>query len=141
MRKVVMLLALVFPFVACADKPVEFSRLPAPAKAFVEKHFSDARVSFATVDKELFETTYDVTFADGRKIEFDGNGEWKDVDCGRTAVPAEIVPKAIADYVATYHPDNFVRDISRDKRHWDIELDNGVDLKFNSKLTVVEIDD
>lgn len=136
-----MLLAFVFPMVACADKPVEFATLPAPAKAFVAEHFADAKVSLATVDKELFGKSYEVTFADGRKVEFDGKGEWTDVDCGRAAVPTGIVPQAIADYVAEYHPDNFVCDINRDKRDWEVELDNGIDLKVNSQLTSFWIDD
>jgi hypothetical protein len=142
MKKTVMLLALVLPLVAmAADRPVEFNRLPAPARAFVEKYFADAEVLLATVDKDLLDTSYDVTFADGRKVEFDARGEWKEVDCGRGAVPAGVVPGAIVKYVEGKYPDKFVREVSRDKRHWEVTLDNGLELKFDTKFALVGVDD
>ncbi len=141
MKKLLVLLALTFPFVACADKPVELNRLPAPARTFIDKHFADAKVSLATVDKDLFETTYDVTFTDGRNVEFNGKGEWKDVDCKRSPLPEGIVPEAIARYIETNYPDNFACDINRDRRDWEVSLNNGLDLKFDTAFRLIEVDD
>jgi hypothetical protein len=141
MKKIVVLLALVMPLLAsAADRPVEFDQLPSHAKAFVAKYFADAKVSFATVDREPLETSYDVTFVDGRKVEFNAKGEWTEVDCRRSAVPAGIIPKAVAKYVAAHHPDNFVCEASRDRRDCEVTLDNGLELKFNHKFALVEID-
>lgn len=134
--------AMMFPVVACADnRPIEVSQLPTPAKDFLDLHFKDAKVAFATLDRELADTTYEVHFADGSSVDFDRKGNWKDVECKNGSVPAAIVPEAIGNYVSTNHSERTIRSISRDRRDWEVELNNGFDLKFDTKFRMIEIDD
>ncbi len=95
------------------------------------------------MDRDASETTYDVHFADGRSVEFDGKGNWKDVDCTPSgAVPAAIVPDQIAQYVAGNYPvEVYIYEISRDRHGWDVSLSNGRDLEFNKSYAIVDIDD
>lgn len=124
------------------DKPITFDQLPKAAQQFVKQHFS-AQVSLVTVDNDLIGKTYEVLLADGTRVEFDKKGVWKDVEVEHTSVvPNKIVPKAIANHVAKNFPGTTIKQIEkRDRGGYQIELSNGVELKFNSKLAFVGIDD
>ena len=65
----------------------------------------------------------------------------KDVECKYGEVPAAIVPQQIRDYVAKNYPDRKVTAIDRDRRDYEVELDNGLDLKFDLKFRLIDIDD
>ncbi len=133
--------AVMVPLTACADKIIDVSKLPRPAQNFIREHFSDAKISIVSVDPDPTEKTYEVLFTDGRSIEFDRRGEWKSVDCERTPVPAGIIPGPIRDHVAANHPDNFVDEISRDWRGYEVSLNNGPELDFNTEFVLVRYDD
>jgi hypothetical protein len=142
-KAIVLLLALAsLPFLACADdKPIDKSELPAQALKFIGTHFADSKISFASVDRDLFDKTYDVLFSDGVTLSFDKRGEWKDVDCKKARVPEAIIPDAIRQHVTDNHSANFVREIGRGKHGWEVSLDNGFELKFDPKFRLVEVDD
>jgi hypothetical protein len=89
----------------------------------------------------LFDRTYEVILADGGSVEFDGDGQWRDIDCKRGRVPQAVIPEAIRDHIAADHSANFVREINRDRRDWEISLDNGLELKFDRRFRLVEYDD
>ena len=83
---------------------------------------------------------YKVVFVNGAKVEFAKNGEWKDVECKYGEVPAAIVPQQIRDYVTKNYPKNKIVAIDRDRRDYEVELDNGLDLKFDLKFRLIDID-
>ena len=56
-------------------------------------------------------------------------------------MPEELVPPQILKFVAANHPGNRVSGIERDGRSYDIELDNGLLLKFNRKFRLIGMDD
>ncbi len=122
------------------DKPIAAERLPAPAQEFIKQHFNGIGISLATVDKEIFETTYEVFLASGSRIEFDGKGQWKDIDCQHGRVPEEAVPEGIRSYLAANYPERYVTGIDRDTRDYEIKLDNQLELTFNRKFQLIEID-
>lgn len=136
-----MAVAIMAPMVAGADQIIDVSHLPKSAQTFIRTHFSDAKISIVSVDPELTDKTYEVLFTDGRSVEFDRKGEWKEVDCKRFEVPAGIIPEPIRRHVAGSHPDNFVKEISRDWRGYEVSLNNGLDLDFNTKYQLVRYDD
>ena len=102
--------------------------------------FAGVEVSFSKVDEELFDKDYKVVFVNGAKVEFAKNGEWKDVECKYGEVPAAIVPQQIRDYVTKNYPKNKIVAIDRDRRDYEVELDNGLDLKFDLKFRLIDID-
>lgn len=79
--------------------------------------------------------------ADGTKIEFNAEGEWKDVDCTSGEVPVAIIPKQINDYVAKSYPGVKFLKIDRDRRSYDVSLSNRLELKFDKQFNLVDIDD
>ncbi len=120
---------------ACAedDKPIDNTQLPQAAQQFIKSYFPNETVTFASVDKEVFESQYDVYLSNGTELEFDGDGQWKEVNCKTSPIPAGIVPERIVDYVATNHPNLQIVKISRDSREYEIELyPGGMELVFDS---------
>ena len=60
------------------DKPIDYEQLPAAARAFIQSDFPSLSISFITRDADLLDTTYDVHFTNGLKLEFNSKGEWKE---------------------------------------------------------------
>ena len=108
---------------------------------FVTQHFPNATVQMVMPDED----DIDVVLNDYTKIEFRLNNEWKKVDCEHsttfTAVPATIVPEQITAYVNANFPGAIIKKLEKNLRGWEIELNNGLELKFNSNFKVMEIDD
>ena len=129
--------------VACAnvDRPIKAEQLPVAAQEFIKTHFAKSTISFAKIDDELIYKEYEVMLADGTKIEFNAEGEWKDVDCTSGEVPVAIIPKQINDYVAKNYPGVKFLKIDRDRRGYDVSLSNRLELKFDKQFNLVDIDD
>lgn len=123
------------------DKIIQFAQLPAQAKVFVSSHFKNLKVATTKMDTEFMDKTYDVIFTTGEKVEFNKNGVWLEVKCVNTPVPEKIVPVEIKSYMRQNYPDVFIKGIEHDKRGYDVELSNGLDIEFNNAFQVVDIDD
>ena len=139
----VALLCMLLQSVTCLadDKIIPVEQLPAPAKTFVKKYFPQATIEYATKDTEFMGTTYEVRLSDGTEVDFDKKGNWDNVDCKTKAVPASLVPAAIAQYVKAHYPNTVIVKIDKDRGGYEIELSNDLDLKFNSKGKLIGIDD
>ncbi len=128
---------------AFADKDVAITteQLPQTAQQFIKQYFSDTQVSYAKMESEMFDKSYEVIFVNGCKVEFDAKGEWKDVDCKYAEVPAGIVPQKIQEFIAKNQPNTKVVEIDRDKRDYELKLSNRVELKFDLKENFMGYDD
>ena len=138
----VALLALTCSFTACANEQViTFDQIPEPAKDIVAAHFDAAQIAYVLLDKGLLDDEYDIRFNDGRTIEFNKTGELHKVDCKLTEVPSALVPEPVLSYIKANFPNAFITEWGKDDRGYKAELNNGLDLKFNSKLEFIRIDD
>ncbi len=124
-----------------ADRPITAEQLPAAAQKFIKTHFSGSEFLYAKSDDGLFSREYKVVLAGGVSVEFAGDGEWKEVDTKYGEVPAAIVPEAIRKQVARQFSGARIENIERDRRGYDVGLSNGLDLKFDRRFNLVEIDD
>lgn len=131
----------IFTVKADNDRPIAVSELPQKAQQFIQQHFPNEKVSFAKVERELFDTTYEVIFTSSSKIEFLKNGDWKEVDCKYSTVPAAIIPQQISQYVSQHYPDAAVVQIDRGKRDYEVKLASGLELTFDLKFNLIDIDD
>ena len=138
MKKIVVLFVsmLVLATTASAgnDKPIQVSQLPQTAQQFIKKYFGDRKVAFAKEESD-FRKSYEIAFTTGDKIEFDRKGEWTDIDCKYSAVPAGIVA-----YIAENYPDSQVVQIEKDSRSTEVKLDNRMEIKFDKQYRVIEMD-
>lgn len=145
MKKLLLLAAIVaIPFLQSCDKEddklIGVNDLPAKAQELISTYFAGIEISYAKVDKDLFEKTYEVLFADGSKVEFEKDGDWKEVSCRYTKVPDGIIPQPITDYVSTNHSSLYAVEIDRDKHGYEVKMNNGMELKFNKDYGFIGFD-
>ena len=108
---------------------------------FVGQYFPQANILMVNAEWD----EYEVRLSDGTQIEFTRAPEWKKIDCEHsnvyTSVPAELVPTQIASYVSTNFAGAEIIKIDKDRWGWEVELNNGLEVKFNKKFGVIKIDD
>ena len=96
---------------------------------------------FAKMETDWLDKSYDVIFTDGNKLEFDKQGNWKEINCKYSAVPAGVIPAQILKYVSENYPDAKVLKIERDKKDYEVKLSNRWELKFDLQFNLIDIDD
>lgn len=146
MKKLLKLLPLLLLAVCCTvltacdgndDKYVDASELPTEAKGFVSEYFPGETI--ITVEKDHNE--YEVRLSDGTKIDFTRSGEWKDVDAPTgKAIPSGFYPAAIDAYIAANMNGMGINEISKERRGYDVELLNGLELIFSTDGTFIATD-
>lgn len=128
--------------VQAQEKLIQLAQLPQPAQSFLKAHYAKIAVSHIIMENEfLSEKEYKVVLTDGVKIEFDGKGNWTEVDAKLHAVPTDIVPASIHAHIKKSFPNNNIVQISKSVRKYEVELTNGLDLEYNKKGKFVRIDD
>lgn len=125
----------------CNDQPVAPAQLPATIQTFVQQNFPGQTISFAQKDLELFGYKYDVFLADGTQIEFDTDDVWDKIERQAQGVPMTLVPQNIATHVQTNFPSTFIAKIDKETFGYEVELSNGLEVKFNKQGVVTEVDD
>ena len=128
---------------ASADKNriIAKENLPQKSQQFITTHFGDMKISYVKEERDFLEKSFEVVFADGTKVEFARNGEWKEVDCRYTAVPTPIVPQAIVKYIKSNYPDVKVLQIEKKRSDYEVKISNRLELTFDSKYNIIDIDD
>lgn len=118
------------------------SSLPKAAQSTLSKNFK-AKVSLIKVDKSFGRIDkYDVVLTDGTEISFDRQGNWKEVETSaQKSVPSAFVPAAAQRYVKEQHKGQHIVGIERTRGGYDVELSNGIDIKFNDAGSFVKYDD
>lgn len=110
----------------------DVSVLPAAAQSVLKQNFK-SQVSVIKIDKDFGRVSdYEVILADGTEITFDRSGNWENVEVGRkSSVPSAFVPKQISDFVKTQQKGQKIIGIEKDRSGYEVELSNGVDMKFD----------
>lgn len=127
-----MLLALAASVTAAfAGTPIAQSELPEAAQKFIAQYFPNEQVRKVEKDTEHNRVEYEVDFASGAEVDFRSDGQWKEVKAAKgEAVHADLVPAAIAKYVAENHEGLYIKEISRKRGGYEVELSNGKELKL-----------
>lgn len=146
MKKIMLTAALLFAGITASladnDRPIALDKLPAAAQTFLKTHFADLTLAYAVEDPKFVGSEYEVTYTDRTEVDFRSNGEWSSVERRYAAVPASVVPAQISDYVAkSSFPNQYIKKIERDAYTWEIELSNGIEIKFDKDFRVIDIDD
>ena len=140
--RVLGILAFVLLMTACSDKPVTPEQLPAPIKTFLQQNFPGQTISFAKKDLEGFGYQYDVVLADGTQIDFDTDDVWDKVACTlANPVPTALIPAPIVAHIQANFPDAMITKIHKEHYGYEVELANGLELKFNKQGVLTEMDD
>lgn len=115
--------------------------LPAAAQTFLKQYFSDRQISYIKVESEFLSKKYEVVMTDRTKVEFDGKGNWEEVDCKRGELPKALVPEYIQRFVDAQYPGVIYHKIERDRGETEVELSNHLSLTFNKRGELIDIDD
>ncbi len=123
------------------DKPISIDKLPVAAQEFIANNFSAEKVALAKVDNEILEVSYEVIFVSSIRIEFYRNGEWKEIDCEYSKVPESVIPDAIIAKISQMYPNRSVINIEKSKHGYELKLNNGIEMEFDKRYNLIDIDD
>lgn len=142
MKKILLIMSVVLISMACVaeDRPVVSDQLPAPAKEFLNVNYPGEKISYTVVDDDLIRPDYTVRLANGVEIQFDNSGALEKISA-RIGVPESVIPVQISDYVKSNYPEAVIIEYEIGRREYDVELSNGLDLKFNGKFRIIGLDD
>ena len=99
------LFSLLLGLSACDDEErISYGRLPAAARTFIETYFPTESCVYAERDRDDGHREYEVRLSNGAEIKFDAQGQWFEVDCKFSLLPAGIVPQTIAADIAARYP-------------------------------------
>ena len=140
-KRMIMMLAFVLTMcmsvMADNDRVITFDQLPTQAQTLLKKHFADKVPLVVTVDWD----DYKVMYANGDKVEFDKKGNWRDIECKTSQVPAALIPAQITANVNATFPGAAITEIDQDRRGYSVKLSNGLELEYNRNFQIVELDD
>ena len=122
------------------DKPISVNALPAKAQTLLNNHFNGQKVMLATIESGVVSRSYDVVLQNGTKLEFDKKGNLTEIDCKQGIVPALLIPQAIKNYLKDNYAEQSVKKIEINKKEYEVELTNGLDLTFNKHFQLIDID-
>lgn len=137
---VALMLCTIFVAQAGTDKTITFNQLPAAAQKTIQQHFKNKKTALVKQDTEWLSKSYDVIFTDGSKAEFDKNGVWTEVDCKPNTVPSFFVPKGIQVFIKSNYPGVTITKIEKVRAGYDVELSNHLEITFDKKCNVMDID-
>ncbi len=143
--KKMLLIALMFVAVSvnAQETVVAQNELPQNAQNFIKNHFSNYKLDYVLLEEEFLSSDdYTVRFAEGLKIEFDGKGEWQEVNGDYNEIPTDFISKNILSYVKTKFSNTKIVKIEKGFfGSQDVKLSNGLELEFDSKGNFKRVDD
>lgn len=144
MKNLILLASLFFAtlasFACQGDRIITFEQLPKEAQQFVTTHFPTIKVSYVKQDGR----TYEVRLTDGTEIEFSHKGQWENIDGNHNVLPQSIItllPATLTNHISTQFPDTQITKIDKDRRHIEIELNNGLEMVFSSSGEFLRLED
>ena len=139
--KVILLLVVMmtmgFQAKADHDQVIPFNQMPEAAQAFLKQHFANKVPLVVTVDWD----DYTIRYESGEKVEFDKQGKWKEIDCRSALVPTELIPEEIKTNIASTFPGAMILKIDRNRRGYEVKLNNGLEVEYSPTFQVIDIDD
>ncbi|MFW5623629.1 MAG: PepSY-like domain-containing protein, partial [Prevotella pectinovora] len=98
------------------------------------------KVMLATIESGVVSRSYDVVLKNGTKLEFDKRGNLTEIDCKQGIVPDQLIPQAINNYLKENYEGQSVRKIEINRKEYEVELTNGLDLTFNKHFQLIDIE-
>lgn len=121
---------------------VQNTDLPQSAQTFIKQNFGSETIQNVIKETEASGDEYKVQLSNGIQIDFDANGQWKEVKAGvaSQSVGALFLPQVTRDYLSENYPEINIESVERDAKGIDIELQNNTDLKFDTNGNFLRID-
>lgn len=151
---IALFVALGLSFTACSSddsnavntEQITLEQLPSQTQAFIARTFPNAAVIRASkINKpNYYGSYYSLVLDNNVEIDFDQAGNWTEIETkNNTAIPADFLAQEvplIQAYVAEHYNGNFIIEIDRDHRGYEVTLNNELELIFNADQLFVGID-
>ncbi|MBR7011940.1 MAG: PepSY-like domain-containing protein [Muribaculaceae bacterium] len=98
-------------------------------------------MAYVENDHDHGSLAYELTLNDGTEVDFYADNQWDKVDCHTKAVPAALVPNAVAAYVNANYKGMTITKIDKEHGGFEVELNNGIDLNFSASGQFLGVDD
>ena len=123
------------------ERTITINELPSTAQTIISKNFPNQAASYVEEDKGIMNTDYKVLLTGGTEIEFDGKGNWEEIDGNKKAIPNTVLPQKITSYVASNYKGQGVEKIEKESWGYQIELLSGLEIEFDNNGKFLRIDD
>ena len=134
--------ALVLMLNGCKDRAVTPDQIPESIMSFIQQSFPGKHVTYAENERKLTGTTYEIVLTDGTRIDFDTSGEWEKMEgTVNNPLPTPLIPVPITNYIKANYPDAMILMIDKEDHGYDVELANGLELRFNKQGEFIGMDD
>ena len=133
----VVMMAMSFNAKADHDQVIPFDQMPEAAQTFLKQYFANKVPLLVTVDWD----DYTICYESGEKVEFNQQGDWKEIDCRASMVPQELIPEEIKANIASTFPGAIILKIDRNRRGYEVKLNNGLEVEYSPNFQVIDIDD
>lgn len=127
------------------DEEIAPGDLPAKIRDFVATYFSGASIEEAEKENN---GNYEIELSNDVELIFDADGNFlgraddEDDHDSDDDINVSDLPQAIRDYIATNYPNNSIIEAEReDDNGFEVTLDNGIELKFDSDGNFLEAED
>ena len=131
------MMAISFNAKADHDQIINFNEMPEAAQALLKQYFADKVPLVVTVDWDDYTIVYD----SGEKVEFDKQGNWKEINCRTSGVPVELIPEQIKSHINATFPGAMVLKLDRNRRGYEVKLNNGLEVEYDPTFQIIDIDD
>ena len=118
------------------DRVITYQQLPQAAQTFLKQNFAKKVPLVVTADWD----DYTIVYESGEKVEFDKKGNWKDIECRASKVPANLVPDQINAYLKKNYPGKSVVKLERRRMGYEVRINNGMEIEFNRNFQVIDVD-
>jgi len=138
--KLLPILSAVFIFSGCeTENAIPETDLPAEASAFISTHFPGETIAQVIKEKEGLSVDYDVFLSNGIAMEFSKKGQCRSIE-GGVELPDSVIPQGILDYVRQNYQGHQILQWELDRNEQEVEISNGLELKFDANGNFIRID-
>jgi phage pi2 protein 07 len=113
--------------------------LPIEIKTYIATHFPDQFIIEAKKNENDSIKAYEIRLDNMTDLEFNSDLEITDID-GITRIPESVISAKILNYVSINYPNNYITGWELDEGKQEVQLDNELDLEFNSDGDFLQID-
>lgn len=125
---------------AAQNIAIKPEQLPSESLRIIAAAFPDDSIKSAKVERRASLVQYEVKLKGGIKMQFSKDGKFTECVCKDTEVPSVLIPEKIRNVIHAEFPNNEVREIEHDGKLYELLLDNGTSVSFNSAMRLVDID-
>ena len=122
------------------DIEISPEQLPQKAQNIISKAFPDTKIKKANIERRASLIQYEVKLEGGVKLQFRKDGGLTECECTKEPVPDILIPSKIGTFIKKEYPESNIMRIEHDSKLYEIDLDDGIELSFNSSYRLIDID-